>query len=90
MNDNNLPNIINTNMTLAYSILENYENLIDIPKDIYPEDRAKAIRIASLLDHFNNGYYPGWPHCDDDRPKFENLMFGKITKILESIDRLLS
>ena len=83
MNSNNIPNIISTNMTMAYAILENYENLIDIPSDTYPLDRAEAIRIASLLDHFNNGYYPGWPHCDDDRFIFENLMLGKILKILD-------
>jgi hypothetical protein len=78
----NLPDSINENWSIAMTILDddNYDLNISIPKD--DPNRDLAITIANTLDNFNNGNYPGWPHCDDPGPRSRNLFKQLITEIL--------
>ncbi len=78
----NLPDSINENWSIAMTILDddNYDLNISIPKD--DPNRDLAITIANTLDNFNNGNYPGWPHCDDPGPRSGNLFKQLITEIL--------
>jgi len=65
-NDNDFPIEFFSEMDNAKDILLNCHIMI-INKKINSEYRSEAIRIAGVLDDFNNGYlYPNWPHCDDN------------------------
>ncbi|MGC9424178.1 hypothetical protein, partial [Vibrio sp.] len=66
MPDNeDLPDEIGLVLIEAADLLKEYENQMNIPKrGPTAADRARAIELASILDNFNNGLYPGWKHCD--------------------------
>ena len=63
-NDDSLPSHITDIMGDAELLLIDYQSSLEIPKK--NPDRSYAITLAGELDGFNNGYYPGWPHCDDN------------------------
>ncbi|MFE3845435.1 hypothetical protein ACFL1L_01055 [Thermoplasmatota archaeon] len=62
-----LPPDIQTEWLAAQPLLTQYCNDLDIPKKNPDKtknpDRDTALNIAKILDDFNNGLYPGWPHC---------------------------
>jgi hypothetical protein len=58
-----LPSEVAGWMTAAAENLTYYESTMDIPKG--SQDRADAIFLAGALANFNEGFYPGWKHCDD-------------------------
>ena len=54
-----LPDYIADWMDEAKKLLDDYDtDMWDIP-------RARAIYLAGILCNFNEGLYPGWPHCDN-------------------------
>ena len=57
-----LPPDIQLAMTDAEVLLDYYDDTMVIPKGSC--DRVEAIRLAGILGNFNEGYYPGWNHCD--------------------------
>jgi uncharacterized protein YaiE (UPF0345 family) len=63
-NDDSLPSHITDIMGDAELLLIDYQSSLEIPKK--NPDRSYAITLAGELDGFNNGYFPGWPHCDDN------------------------
>jgi hypothetical protein len=63
-NDDPLPSHITDIMGDAELLLIDYQSSLEIPKK--NPDRSYAITLAGELDGFNNGYFPGWPHCDDN------------------------
>jgi hypothetical protein len=51
----------------AAGLLTTYASELDIPKDTAPDDRARAIELAGILDMYNNGDIgPGY--CTDVEP----------------------
>jgi hypothetical protein len=54
-----------------------------INKRINNENRSDAIRLARILDKFNNGrlYPETWPHC----PEYDMVIDERIFDIISSI-----
>ena len=86
-NENDFPIEIINEMDNARNILLNCPNMI-INKIINSNYLLETIKIAGVLDDFNNGYlYPNWPHCDDNfiiRSQWINdLLLSVSLKIME-------